>query len=40
MIIWINGAFGIGKSTIAETLNSKIKNSHIYDPEQVEYFPD
>ncbi|MDD6795311.1 MAG: AAA family ATPase [Clostridiaceae bacterium] len=38
MIIWINGAFGIGKSTIAETLNSKIKNSHIYDPEQVGYF--
>lgn len=38
MIIWLNGAFGIGKSTIAEMLNSKIKNSHIYDPEQVGYF--
>lgn len=38
MIIWINGAFGIGKSTAAELLHSQIENSHIYDPEQVGYF--
>lgn len=33
MIIWVNGAFGSGKSTIAEMLKSKIENSHLYDPE-------
>lgn len=38
MIIWINGAFGSGKSTVAEELNKKIINSFIYDPEQVGYF--
>ncbi|MGN0144573.1 MAG: AAA family ATPase [Clostridium sp.] len=38
MIIWINGAFGSGKSTTAELLKLKIENSHIYDPEQVGYF--
>lgn len=38
MIIWINGAFGSGKSTIAELLHLKIEISHIYDPEQVGYF--
>jgi len=38
MIIWLNGAFGIGKSTIAELLHSKIEISHKYDPEQVGYF--
>ncbi|MDR3598044.1 hypothetical protein [Clostridium sp.] len=38
MIIWINGAFGSGKSTIAELLHSKIELSHIYDSEQVGYF--
>lgn len=38
MIIWINGAFGVGKSLIAEELNKRIDNSFIYDPEQVGYF--
>ncbi|MFW2491951.1 AAA family ATPase [Clostridium chromiireducens] len=38
MIIWINGAFGSGKSTTAELLHSKIEFSHIFDPEQVGYF--
>ncbi|MDZ5001682.1 tunicamycin resistance protein [Clostridium perfringens] len=38
MIIWINGAFGSGKSTIAELLHLKIEISHIYAPEQVGYF--
>jgi deoxyadenosine/deoxycytidine kinase len=35
MIIWINGSFGVGKTTIANELHKKIKNSHIYDPEIV-----
>ncbi|MCW6093420.1 hypothetical protein LAV60_09570 [Clostridium sporogenes] len=33
MIIWINGSFGIGKTTISNELNKKIINSFIYDPE-------
>lgn len=35
MIIMINGAFGVGKTTIATALQQKINNSMIYDPEMV-----
>jgi predicted ABC-type ATPase len=35
MIIWINGAFGSGKTTLAETLLLKLSNAMIYDPEIV-----
>lgn len=35
MIIWINGAYGAGKTTIAETLHTKIEHSYIYDPENI-----
>lgn len=35
MIIMINGPFGIGKTTVATMLQSKLKNSMIYDPEEV-----
>ncbi|HCM88827.1 AAA family ATPase [Vagococcus sp.] len=35
MIIWINGAYGAGKTTIAEELNKKIKGSFLYDPENI-----
>lgn len=38
MIIWINGAFGSGKSSVAEELSKKIEKSFVYDPEQVGYF--
>lgn len=38
MIIWINGSFGVGKTTIAEILKCKIKNSIIYDPEKIGEF--
>ena len=38
MIIWINGAFGSGKTSVAEAIKNKINNSFIYDPEQVGYF--
>ena len=38
MIIWINGAFGSGKTTIANLLREKLTNSYIYDPENVGYF--
>lgn len=35
MIIWINGAYGAGKTTIAELLQTKITNSYLYDPENI-----
>ena len=35
MIIWINGAFGSGKTTVSNILNKSIKNSAIYDPEAI-----
>ncbi len=38
MIIWINGSFGVGKTTIAENLKDRITNSKIYDPEKVGMF--
>ena len=38
MIIWINGSFGIGKTTISNELNKKIINSFIYDPEMAGEF--
>lgn len=38
MIIWLNGAFGSGKSTVAQILTEKIGKSYIYDPEEVGFF--
>ena len=38
MIIWINGSFGVGKTTVAESLKEKIDKSIIYDPEKVGMF--
>ncbi len=35
MIIWINGPYGVGKSTLAETLHRKNPNSFIFDAEAV-----
>ncbi|MBP2099820.1 AAA family ATPase [Enterococcus rivorum] len=35
MLIWINGAYGAGKTTIAEILQSKIEHSYLYDPENI-----
>ncbi len=33
MILWINGAFGVGKTETAKELHRKIPNSYIFDPE-------
>lgn len=33
MIIWINGTFGVGKTTAARGLQQRIKGSHLFDPE-------
>ncbi len=38
MIIWINGAFGSGKTTTAYELNRRLDNSFVYDPENIGYF--
>lgn len=35
MIIWINGPFGGGKTTLANALMNLIPNSIIFDPEQI-----
>lgn len=38
MIIWINGAFGSGKTTAAKRLQKRLPNAYLYDPEQVGFF--
>ena len=38
MIIFINGPFGVGKTTIAEMLVKAIPNSMLFDAEEVGYF--
>lgn len=38
MIIWINGAFGSGKTTCAYELNRRLPDSFVYDPENIGYF--
>ena len=45
MIIWISGAYGVGKSTLAEAMASKMKDAQIFDAEEVgnavrENYPD
>lgn len=35
MIILINGAFGVGKTTVANKLLKTMKNSMLYDPEEI-----
>lgn len=38
MIIWLNGAFGSGKTTCAYELHRRLPNSFVYDPEEIGYF--
>lgn len=45
MIIWLSGPYGVGKSTLADALASKLKNALIFDAEEVgnavrENYPD
>ncbi|MEU3904096.1 AAA family ATPase [Streptomyces goshikiensis] len=35
MIIWVNGAFGVGKSTLAAELRTALSGSVVTDPEDV-----
>jgi 2-phosphoglycerate kinase len=37
MIFMINGAFGVGKTTVANELLKVIENSMLFDPEEVGY---
>lgn len=38
MIIWINGAFGSGKTQTSYELHRRIPNSYVYDPENAGFF--
>ncbi|TNJ63872.1 tunicamycin resistance protein [Paenibacillus hemerocallicola] len=38
MIIWINGAFGSGKTQAAYELHGRIADSYVYDPERIGFF--
>ena len=35
MVIWINGPFGVGKTTVALALRAQIARSRLFDPEVV-----
>lgn len=35
MIIWISGAYGVGKSTLAESMAAQMENALIFDAEEV-----
>jgi len=37
MIVWINGAFGAGKSTTASVLTEQVPTLRLFDPEHVGY---
>jgi shikimate kinase len=37
MIIWLNGAFGAGKTTVAKQLAERMANARYFDPELVGY---
>jgi len=38
MIIWINGAFGAGKTETANALHQLVPDSFVYDPENAGYY--
>jgi len=38
VILWLNGAFGVGKSSVAALLVRCLPKAFLYDPEQVGYF--
>ena len=35
VIIWINGGFGAGKTTLAQELHRRLPDAIVYDPEDV-----
>ncbi len=38
MILWLNGAFGAGKTQTACALHRRLPGSYVYDPENAGYF--
>lgn len=38
MVIWINGAFGAGKTQTAYELHRRMPDSYVYDPENAGFF--
>jgi cytidylate kinase len=38
MIVWINGVFGSGKTSVSNELDTRLENSYVYDPEEVGFF--
>lgn len=38
MILWLNGSFGAGKTTVAHELQKRLENAYVYDPENIGYF--
>lgn len=38
MILWLNGSFGAGKTTVAHELQRRLGDAFVYDPENVGYF--
>lgn len=37
MIIWLNGPFGAGKTTLSATLRERLPDSLVFDPEEIGY---
>ena len=35
MFYWLNGAYGVGKTTVAQGLKPLLHNAHIFDPELI-----
>lgn len=38
MILWLNGSFGAGKTTVAHELQKRLERAYVYDPENIGYF--
>ena len=38
MILWLNGSFGAGKTTVAYELQRRLEKAFVYDPENMGYF--
>ena len=35
MILWVNGAYGIGKTSVCNELQNRLPVSHLFDPEAI-----
>lgn len=38
MVVWLNGSFGVGKTTVANELVKKLDDAFLYDPENLGAF--